>query len=108
MIAWYWVLVAFFVGVTFAVFTYEWLEDFWSNLAAGIAVVILYVPLLIYNVFFKLTIHHPISEARFNTIQTVYKARYKHLFGNFWVRCDFTDSLYQKILFIRVKKTLDK
>lgn len=61
MVAWYWLILAFCVGIAFATITDEWCE--WENtltdVLAWIALIIGFVPLAFYCIFLKLTVSTP-------------------------------------------------
>ena len=115
MVAWYWLIVVFLLTNALTSFTYEWFdwENVWTNIIAFFALVILYIPMAIYVIFFKNTIH-PIPEARWNEITNDAKfmddSKFYHLFGTFYLWIDPDASrLYKKAFFAKVKKlSIDK
>ena len=109
MVAWYWLIVAFFVGALIMAFVYEWLEEcgLISDALAWIMLIILYVPCCIYHIFFKLTIK-PVPQENFNRFLTTLdnKTKGKELFPNFWIWVDPTAKyVWNKIFFLRVEKS---
>lgn len=108
MIAWYWLIVAFCVGIAFATFTDEWFD--WNNtltdILAGITLVIVFIPLWIYSFFFKLTFVYPVSPEKFENAKAMRKDKEKtyHLFGNLYLWIDpQAKAIFHKIFLLRVK-----
>lgn len=73
MVAWYWLILAFCVGIAFATITDEWCE--WENtltdVLAWIALIIGFVPLAFYCIFLKLTVFHPTTPEKFEEVKKV-------------------------------------
>lgn len=108
MIAWYWLIVAFCVGIAFATFTDEWFD--WDNtltdILAGITLVIVFIPLSIYNFFFKLTLVCPVSIEKFEQTKATCKDKEKtyHLFSNLYLWIDpQAETISHKAFLLRVK-----
>lgn len=110
MIAWYWLIVAFFVGIVFATFTNEWFDydNLLTSILAGVTLVVTFIPMSIYAVFFKLTLVHPVTSERFEEVKKTCKEKEKtyHLFGNLYAWCDpSARAIWSKFFLVRVKKT---
>ena len=73
MIPWYWIIIAILITNAITSFTYEYFEwtNVWVECIAWLALIILYVPLAIYHVCFKNTIH-PISPARLEELRSLW------------------------------------
>lgn len=73
MVAWYWLILAFCVGIAFATITDEWCE--WENtltdVLAWIALIIGFIPLAFYSMFLKLTVFHPTTQEKFEEVKKV-------------------------------------
>lgn len=112
MVAWYWVVVAFVAGLVFTAFSYEWWgEYFVENIAtkfiALVALIVLFIPLTIYNIFFKLTVHRPVRPDQWEKyLREMDKTDRQKRIGNsnFYV-CRDADAthIYNKVFFVRVK-----
>lgn len=108
MVEWYWLILAFCVGIAFATITDEWCE--WENtltdILAWIAIIIGFVPLTFYSMFLKLTIFNPVEQKTFDSVKktNVPPTQVFHLFGNlyFWV-APTAKKLWNKAFFLRIK-----
>ena len=114
MISWYWIIVAVLLTNAITCFTYEFFdwENVWTEIISFLALIVLYVPISIYHIFFKNTIH-PVEENRFEEICREWFSKkdgtkYFHCFGNlyFWID-PAAKHYYNKIFFVRVKKGID-
>ena len=110
MIAWYWLIVAFFVGIAFATFTDELFDydNLLTSIIAEITLAVTFIPVGIYIVFFKLTLAHPVTPERFEEIKKTCKEKEKsyHLLGNLYAwRDPSAHVIWHKFFLIRVKKT---
>lgn len=108
MVAWYWLILAFCVGIAFATITDEWCE--WENtltdILAWIAIIIGFVPLTFYSMFLKLTIFNPVEQKTFDDVKktNIPPTRVFHLFGNFYFWVEPTaKKLWNKAFFLRIK-----
>ena len=115
MVALYWIIVAFIFGNAFAAFTYEWFEwdNVWTDIVATLALIVLCLPLSIYHICFKNTIH-PVSRERHEKIKEEWlrdrKSKCFNLGNHF---CFWFDpqakKLFNKIFFVRITdKPIDK
>ena len=81
MVAWYWLILAFCVGIAFATITDEWCD--WENtltdVLAWIALIIGFVPLAFYCIFLKLTIFHPTTREKFEESKRLAKKLVKSI-----------------------------
>lgn len=81
MVAWYWLILAFCVGIAFATITDEWCE--WENtltdVLAWIALIIGFVPLAFYCIFLKLTVFHPTTPEKFEEVKRLAKKLVKSI-----------------------------
>ena len=110
MVAWYWLILAFCVGIAFATITDEWCD--WENtltdVLAWIALIIGFVPLTFYCIFLKLTVFYPTTREKFEEVKKVSEETCKiyRVCGNvyFWIDLKAT-KIYNKVFFIRVKET---
>ena len=109
MIAWYWLLIAILVTNAITAFTYEFFEwdNIWTDLLAWLALVVLYVPLSIYHICFKNTVH-PISSTRMEELKKLWSAdkrvKIYELPCGFYFCTDWNASkLWNKVFFIRIK-----
>ena len=112
MIAWYWLIVAFCVGVAFASLTYELFDwiNFWTEFVACISLVILFIPIVFYHIFLKNTIH-PVEPATFERIIANNDGLSKNwkITNRLYVCFEpKAKKLWNKIFFILLKKTVDK
>ena len=67
MISWYWLIGAFCAGVALSVFCNEYFDggiNVITEILAGIALVLLFVPIVFYHIFLKNTIH-PVKPTTF-------------------------------------------
>lgn len=102
MVAWYWLIVSAVGGIVFTKFCDEYFD--WDNvlteIISWIALVVLYIPLFIYHVFFKLTIK-PVSADRLEEFHLVPFKRW----GNLALFVDKkAHSLWNKVFFLRFEK----
>ena len=113
MISWYWIIVAILVS-SFVTITTDGLipwEDIWCGLLTAIFTIIAYIPYALYCIFLRNVIH-PVSQARFDKMCEQWvkndTSKVHHLFGNFyfWIDPD-ANKPYNKIFFVRVKKSID-
>lgn len=110
MIAWYWLIVAFFVGIAFATFTDELFDydNLLTSILAGITLAVTFIPVGIYIIFFKLTLIHPVTPECFEEVKKTCKEKEKHyhLFGNLYAwRDPSAHAIWNKFFLVRVKKT---
>ena len=105
MVAWYWLVAAFLLGNLFAAFACDYFEELWSSVIAGIWLVVMFIPYIIYSIFFRNTIK-PIEREWFeNRVNKWTKEDSKvfHVCGNlyFWIDPK-AKKVYNKIFFVRV------
>ena len=104
MVAWYWLIIMFFVGVAFTVLTEDYLD--WYDIAGNLAMVILFIPIAFYKIFLRLVIH-PVPAVRFERMMKEWveedTSKCFHLIGNlyFWVDPN-AKKFWNKIFFLRV------
>jgi hypothetical protein len=110
MVAWYWVIVAILITNAITSFTYEFFEwdNLWVDFIGLLALIILYVPLSLYHIFLKNTIH-AITPIRFEKLMTSWKndRRMKVFslpYGFYFCVDPMALKLWNKIFFLRVKK----
>lgn len=109
MVIWYWLVIAFCAGVVFATFINEWFD--WDNtltdILADITLVITFVPLWIYNAFFKLTVAHPVTKEQFEKVKNEYipDEKVKYLFGNLYSwYAPKANSIMHRWFLVRIKE----
>lgn len=109
MVAWYWLIIVFCIGIAFATFFNEWFD--WDNTLTdaltGITLVITFIPMQIYNAFFKSTIIRPVSKSQFEKVKSVHRTgrKIKHLFGNLYSWYDpQANSIMHRWFLVRVKE----
>ena len=109
MISWYWIIVAVLITNAITAFTYEYFDwdNLWVEFICSLALIVLFVPVSIYNVCFKNTIH-PISTARFEELREKWmndgKCKIHHWFGSLYFCIDLKAShIWNKIFFLRAK-----
>lgn len=115
MVAWYWIIIAVLLANAITSFTYEYFEwdNVWVNIIGFLALVVLYVPLYIYHVALKNTIH-PITETRFAELRKLWaddeRCKVYKIGGGLYFCADPKASrFWNKIFFLRVKKNpIDK
>lgn len=107
MVAWYWLIVSALGGIVFAKACEEIFD--WDNILtefiAFCTLVVMFIPCMIWGVFFKLTIK-PIPAERIEKAKLVPFKRWGNL-------CLFVDKkashVWNKIFFVRIeKKPIDK
>lgn len=110
MVAWYWIIVAVLITNAITSFTYEWFEwdNLWVDFIGWLALIVLYLPLSIYHIFFKNTIHS-ITHSRFNELMEKWKEdrrmrTFSMPFGLYFCVDPKASRLYNKIFFLRVSK----
>lgn len=114
MIAWYWIIVAVLVTHIITVAISEQLElpYWWAEIFSSIVLVIVFIPVMFYRIFLRLTIK-PVSQTRFDTMRKDWvendTSKVYHVFRNiyFWVDPD-AKRYWNKIFFLRVEKSIDK
>ena len=106
MIAWYWVLIAILLTNAVTSFTYEYFEwsNLWVDFLAGLAIIVLYIPLGIYHICFKNTLH-PITTARLEELRALWAedecVKIRHLGKGLYFCTDPKASkLWNKIFFL--------
>lgn len=109
MIPWYWIIVAILVTNAITTFTHEVFEwdNLWVDFIGWLAIIVLFVPLSIYHICFKNTIH-PISAARLEELREKWagdgRCKIYHWFGGLYFCTDPKAShIWNKIFFLRVK-----
>lgn len=109
MVAWYWLTVAFCVGIAFATFSDEFFD--WDNIIteifASITLIITFIPMWIYNAFFKLTVAHPVTKEQFELAKSESEPheKAKHLFGELYSwRDPKAQSIMHRWFIVRVKE----
>ena len=109
MISWYWIIVAVLITNAITAFTYEYFDwdNLWVEFICGLALIVLFVPVCIYNICFKNTIH-PISIARLEELREKCanndRLKIYHWFGSLYFCTDFKASrIWNKIFFLRIK-----
>lgn len=114
MISWYWIIVAILLTNAVTCFTYEFWDwkNIWAEIISFLALIVLYVPVGLYHIFGKNTIH-PVEENTFKEVRREWYSKDDgskcfHVFGNLYFWIDPTAKhLYNKIFFVRVKKPID-
>lgn len=115
MVAWYWIIIAFILGNAFVVFTCEYFEwdSLWAGIVAFLALIVLYPALVVYNVFFKNTIH-PVPRELHEKLKPKWlgdgKSKCFNFGNNFYFWFDpQAKKLFNKIFFVRIiDKPIDK
>ena len=109
MIPWYWIIVAVLITNAITAFTYEYFDwdNLWVDFICGLALIALFVPVSIYNICFKNTIH-PISTVRLEELRKQWasdgKCKIHHWFGGLYFCTDLkTSRIWNKIFFLRTK-----
>lgn len=109
MITWYWLIVAFCVGIIFSTFAnglFDW-DNTLAAILAWIILAVMFIPRWIYYAFFELTIFHPILKSQFEKVTSVYTTNrtVKHLFGNLYSWHDLkAKSILHRWFLVRVKE----
>jgi hypothetical protein len=109
MISWYWLIVAFCAGVALSVFCNEYFDGGFSvitEILSGIALVLLFVPIVFYNIFLKNTIH-PVEPATFERIVKMEKSSSKSwkIAGRLYLCFDRSARhIWNKVFFVLLKK----
>lgn len=102
MVAWYWLIVSAMCGIVFAKVCeeiFDW-DNFLTETIAFITMVVLFVPLVFYGMFLKLTLH-PVSEKRMEEVGIVPTLRV----GNFCLCFDIkAKHIWNKMFVLRIKK----
>ena len=113
MINWYWLIVAIVVTNFLTTATEGFIpwDDIWCGLLAAIFTFFAYIPYALYCIFLWNVIH-PVAQIRFDKMCEEWvknnTSKVHHLFSNFyfWIDPD-ANKLYNKIFFVRVKKSVD-
>lgn len=115
MVAWYWLIAAFLGGGVLVAITECAVE--WENLVmeffCGVGYVVLFIPLMFYNIFIK-NVFPPIPLERWDKLSKDEKflngLKYKELFKNFYIGWEWhATKLWNKIFFFRIsEKAIDK
>lgn len=107
MVAWYWLIVAAIGGIVFAKVceeVFDW-DNILTEFIAFCALVVTFVPFVVWNNFFRMTIN-PISEDALKKAKLTPKKRW----GNLCLFIDKTAShWWNRLFFARIKeKPIDK
>ena len=108
MVSWYWLIAMFVVGYLLALFEYT--AGCEHTLIKSVVFIILYVPIGIYEIFFRHTVKPVQWSEGLTKWVAVSKNKVVHLCGDwyFWIDPK-AKRLYQKIFFIRIlNKPIDK
>lgn len=100
-------LVCFLLGGGVAEFARNWFdyESILTDFFAGVALVVLFIPLTIYNIFFKLTlVHRPTQEQVDLALNTCERERHYHLCGKLFLHFDpEATKMWNKVFLLRIK-----
>ena len=109
MISWYWIIVAVLITNAITALTYEFFDwdNLWVDFIGGLALIVLFVPISIYNICFKNTIH-PLSAVRFEELRKNWvsdgRCKIYHCFGSLYFCANpKTSRIWNKIFFLRTK-----
>lgn len=107
MIAWYWLIVAFLLGMAFVVLIDAWFdyETIVFEIASAVAMVVCFIPCVLYCCFIKNVIPG-VDPDKFEEVKKIMDKSEKtiHLGGRwyFFINKD-ANKVWQKVFFVRLK-----
>lgn len=112
MIAWYWLIVAFLLGMAFVALTNEWFdyETVVFDIATAVATVVCFIPRVFYCCFIKNVIPG-VDPNKFEEVKKVLDKsdRVIHVGGRLYLWIDKNaQKIWHKIFFVRIKNTKAK
>lgn len=108
MVAWYWLIVAFLLGMAFVALTNEWFdyETIIYEIASAVALVVCFIPCVFYCCFIK-NVFPGVDPDKFEEVKKIMDKSEKviHVCGRLYFFIDKdAKKVYQRIFFVRLKK----
>lgn len=107
MVAWYWLIVAFLLGMAFVAFTEAWFdyENIFLDIASIVGLIVCFIPCMFYCCFVKNVLRGVASNKFEEVKKTIGKSeKVIHVCGRLylWIDKD-AKKIWNKIFFVRVK-----
>lgn len=111
MVAWYWLIISAIGGIVFAKFCeelFDW-DNFLTETISFLTLVVCFIPIVIYNIFFKLTLKHPVERNRWEELHRNNNPfadnKETKITKNLYLCYDLkAKRIWNKIFFVRIKE----